>query len=446
MKKFENPLKSILAVCILAFCLTSSPSFSQSNFIKDLKKTAEESAKRTVERKVEDKTAEKTDEAVEAVFDAPNIFKSKRNKDKPGEDKNSDSSESASEPSSKSNPTSSQTSSSHLMISVADQFIPNGQVMFEDSFERDALGDFPSKWETNSGGEIVTVDDFKALRTSGTGYYTPNLPSELSENYAIEFDLFTYNLEYKGTSALRFEIHLVEQPQISKSKKGAGIEMPLWYGGASDYFLVETYGIASKISNKIPYDYTEKLNDIIHFTLIKNGKRVRLFLDETKVIDIPALASENLGRFFQFYVREVDLQKNLVVAFANLKITEEGEDLRSKLLKAEGFSTTAILFQTASDQLQPSSFKFLDELGQVVKDDELLRIQIIGHTDSDGDESSNQILSEKRARSVANYLTEKFGIQSFRFQSIGKGESEPINSNASAAEKAANRRVEFKKF
>ncbi len=438
--------KSLVTLVILGICLTSNPAFSQSKFIKDLKKAAEESAKRTVERKVEDKTAEKTDEAVEAVFDAPNIFKSKKNRDKSTESETGDGSDSSEKSSASSNSKATQNSTSDRAISVADQFIPNGQVVYEDNFERDALGDFPSKWETNSGGEIVTVDDFKALRTSGTGYYTPNLPSELPENYAVEFDLFTYNLEYKGTSALRFEIHLVEQPLISKSKKGAEIEMPLWHEGASDYFLVETYGTASKVSNKIPFDYTEKLNDIIHFTLIKNGKRVRLFLDETKVIDIPSLASENLGKYIQFYVREVDLQKDLVLALANLKITEEGEDLRSKLLKAEGFSTTAILFQTASEKLQPSSFEFLDELGQVLKDDESLRIQIIGHTDSDGDESSNQILSEKRAMSVAFYLTEKFGIQSSRFQPIGKGESEPLNNNSSASEKSANRRVEFKKF
>lgn len=439
-------LKLNLLLSFACASLLTFPALPQSKFIKDLKKSAEESAKRTVERKVEDKTAEKTDEAMDAVFDAPNIFKSKKNRGNSSESESGNPSKSERKSTGNSTSSESQSSSMNRNISVADQFIPNGQIMYEDYFERDALGDFPSKWETNSGGEIVTVDDFKALRTSGTGYYTPNLPSELPENYALEFDLFTYNLEYKGTSALRFEIHLVDQPLISKSKKGAGIEMPLWYNGASDYFLVETYGTASKISNKIPYDYTEKLNDIIHFTLIKNGKRVRLFLDDTKVIDIPSLAQDDLGKYFQFYVREVDLQKNLVVAFANLKITEEGEDLRSKLLKTEGFSTTAILFQTASDKLQPASFEFLDELGQVLKDDEYLRIQIIGHTDSDGDESSNQILSEKRAMAVANYLTEKFGISDSRFQAIGKGESEPVNSNSSASEKAANRRVEFKKF
>ena len=85
-------------------------------------------------------------------------------------------------------------------------------------------------------------------------------------------------------------------------------------------------------------------------------------------------------------------------------------------------------------------------MGEVLKSDEFLRIQIIGHTDSDGDEGSNQILSEKRAIAVADYLREKFGIAGNRLQTVGKGESLPLNNNASAAEKAANRRVEFKKF
>ncbi len=413
----------------------ASPGLCQSKFIKDLKKTAEESAKRTMDRKVEEKTSQATEDAVDMILDAPNIFRSKRGQTKDTEEGND------SERSSESN-----TSGSSGAVTVAGQFIPNGQVMYQDQFERDALGDFPSKWETNSGGEVVTVDGFKALRTSGTGYYIPNLPKSLPDNYAVEFDLFTYNLDYKTTTPLRFAIHLVDQPTISKAKKGAKIEMPLWYKGASNYFLVESYGTTSKLNNKIPYDYTDKLNDLIHVTLVKNGKRVRLFLDEVKVVDIPTLVTDDIGQYIQFYVRSVDLQKDLVVAFANLQITEEGEDLRSKLLKKEGFSTTAILFHTASDQIQSSSFEFLNELGKILQEDGDINIQIIGHTDSDGDHNSNQTLSENRARAVAAYLSENFGVEINRLVTMGKGESEPLNKNSNAAEKAANRRVEFKTF
>ncbi|MCE7057803.1 OmpA family protein [Algoriphagus sp. AGSA1] len=413
----------------------ASPGLCQSKFIKDLKKTAEEAAKRTMDRKVEEKTSQATEDAVDMILDAPNIFRSKRGQIKDTEE----GTDNELSPENK-------TSGSSGAVTVAGQFIPDGQVMYKDQFERDALGDFPSKWETNSGGEVVTVDGFKALRTSGTGYYIPNLPKSLPDNYAVEFDLFTYNLDYKTTTPLRFAIHLVSQPTISKAKKGAKIEMPLWYKGASNYFLVESYGTTSKLNNKIPYDYTDKLNDLIHVTLVKNGKRVRLFLDEIKVVDIPTLITDDIGHYIQFYVRSVDLQKDLVVAFANLQITEEGEDLRSKLLKKEGFSTTAILFHTASDQILSSSFEFLNELGTILREDGSIKIQIIGHTDSDGDQNSNQILSENRARAVAAYLSENFGVEMDRLMTLGKGESEPLNENSNANEKAANRRVEFKTF
>ncbi|WPR74453.1 OmpA family protein [Algoriphagus sp. NG3] len=423
---------TFLAIALLG---TTSLGFSQSKFLKDLRKTAEESAKRAMDRKVDEKASQVTEDAVDMILDAPNIFRSKRGQIKDTEEGNDSDLSSEND-----------TSGSSSAVTVAGQFIPDGQVMYKDQFERDALGDFPSKWETNSGGEVVTVDDFKALRTSGTGYYIPNLPTSLPDNYAVEFDLFTYNLDYKTTTPLRFAIHLVDQPIISRAKKGAKIEMPLWYKGASDYFLIESYGTALKFNNKIPYDYTDKLNDLIHVTLVKNGKRVRLFLDEIKVLDIPTLITEDIGQYIQFYVRSVDLQKDLVVAIANLQITEEGEDLRARLLKKEGFSTTAILFHTASDQIQPSSFKFLNELGNILQEDGSINIQIIGHTDSDGDQNSNQTLSENRAKSVAAYLSENFGVEMERLMTLGKGESEPLNKNSNAAEKAANRRVEFKTF
>lgn len=433
--------KAIVSMLILIILGGAQGAFPQSKFIKDLKKTAEEAAKRTVERKVDEKTTETTEKAFDSVMEAPNIFKSKKAQKR--ENQSPSGNEGNARESGESNATFSDEAPEFSPVS---QYIPNGELMYADLFEADQLGDFPAKWETNTGGEVITIDDFKALRTSGTGFYLPILPEALPDNFALEFDLFTYNLQYKGTSALRFAIHLIEEPLISKSRKGASIEMPLWYEGASDYLQVETYGTGTKISNKINYDFTEKLNDLIHFTLVKNGKRVRLFFDETKVIDIPTFAVEDLGRYIQFYVREVDLQKDLVLAIANLKITKEGEDLRSKLIRAEGFSTTAILFETGSDQLISDSFGFLDKLGTVLQQDESLRIQIIGHTDSDGDEASNMILSDRRAISVATYLTEKFKISSDRIQTMGKGESEPLNGNSNPEEKSANRRVEFKKF
>ncbi len=69
-------------------------------------------------------------------------------------------------------------------------------------------------------------------------------------------------------------------------------------------------------------------------------------------------------------------------------------------------------------------------------------ILVIGHTDSDGSESYNQSLSEKRSASVVRFLSSK-GIAASRLSSTGLGESQPRASNDTKAGKAQNRRVEF---
>src|SRR5690606_19879621 len=69
-------------------------------------------------------------------------------------------------------------------------------------------------------------------------------------------------------------------------------------------------------------------------------------------------------------------------------------------------------------------------------------IDIIGHADSDGAEDYNQRLSERRADSVKSYLSGR-GVQTVRMLSYGRGELEPIASNATADGKAQNRRVQI---
>lgn len=69
-------------------------------------------------------------------------------------------------------------------------------------------------------------------------------------------------------------------------------------------------------------------------------------------------------------------------------------------------------------------------------------VDIVGHTDSTGDDSYNQRLSERRASAVAQYLISR-GVNPARVQSYGMGESQPIASNATAEGQQANRRVEI---
>ncbi len=68
-----------------------------------------------------------------------------------------------------------------------------------------------------------------------------------------------------------------------------------------------------------------------------------------------------------------------------------------------------------------------------------------GHTDSKGSDSYNQLLSERRATTVAGYLRHK-GVVEARLETIGFGEAQPVADNATAEGRALNRRVEISLF
>lgn len=100
-------------------------------------------------------------------------------------------------------------------------------------------------------------------------------------------------------------------------------------------------------------------------------------------------------------------------------------------------------FAYNSAELLPESFPVLDKAGQLLVDVPEMRVRIEGHTDSDGSETYNLSLSQRRAEAVRNYLISKFGIDPARIQARGLGESSPIASNDTPEGKALNRRVEF---
>ena len=90
--------------------------------------------------------------------------------------------------------------------------------------------------------------------------------------------------------------------------------------------------------------------------------------------------------------------------------------------------------------------QFFDELAEVVfilRRQPNLKIEIQGHTDNTGSRAHNQELSEKRAKSVQNYLIRQ-GIQMKRLRTAGFGTSRPVDSNNTPSGRANNRRVEFK--
>lgn len=102
-----------------------------------------------------------------------------------------------------------------------------------------------------------------------------------------------------------------------------------------------------------------------------------------------------------------------------------------------------IFFITGSYEIDSSSFRALGEVIKLLRDNPIFKLDIKGHTDNEGSEASNQLLSEQRAKAVYDYLNEK-GIPRFRLQSFGYGQTRPVANNRTTEGRALNRRVEMK--
>jgi len=111
-------------------------------------------------------------------------------------------------------------------------------------------------------------------------------------------------------------------------------------------------------------------------------------------------------------------------------------------IKRINLAAKNVFFATGKFTLLAKSFSKLDDVVTILKENPSYKVQIDGHTDSQGSDESNQTLSDNRAAAVKAYLEGK-GIAANRLSSAGYGETKPVADNKTAAGRALNRRVEM---
>ncbi|WP_448722921.1 OmpA family protein [Pseudomonas farris] len=120
------------------------------------------------------------------------------------------------------------------------------------------------------------------------------------------------------------------------------------------------------------------------------------------------------------------------------------------VLKQQGFEMTddgwayglsgKVLFGSDVESLNPASTEIVERIGKALLSVEIERVRIDGHTDASGQESYNQQLSLRRAKSVGKVLA-AVGIKEENIQLRGLGSSKPVASNDTAVGRTENRRV-----
>ncbi|MCU0385326.1 MAG: OmpA family protein [Flavihumibacter sp.] len=336
-------------------------------------------------------------------------------------------------------------------------FIPGEQLVYFNDFSSDPVGELPINWNTNGTAEVVTIEGLEGkwvqLFQNAT-YLTDNTDS-LSENFTVEFDLIMKQTNPKAPfPVLAFGVLASGNYSSTANELLKGYtetfatELNIQPLGNNDSQLhLYTFQNQSKYLNTDLKRYgklQEYFNRVLHVSMQVQKERLRIWLDGTKLYDLPkAIAPNTSINQFYFVVRRYGGEEAEVgYAVGNIRMAKGLPDTRHKLLTEGRFSTTGILFEKGSARIEEQSNGVLKQLAEVLKA-EAVRIKIIGHTDSDGNDAGNLELSRKRAAAVKATLVENFGIEASRIETDGKGESESVGDNQSKAGRAQNRRVEF---
>ena len=431
-------MRSIYLLAVALLC----GSVANAQLLKNIK----DAVKNRAEQKTVQKSADKTGDVMDDVLSGKAFKKKKKGEEEDEKNEKNNKEKEKTAPQGK----------TFNLYSKFD-FIPGEKVIAFEDFSQDNAGDFPAKWNTNTSAEVVTATELpgKWLKLDGNGVFMPDFIRSLPENFTLEMDLICNDGFRTTSSPLYLAIaSLKKQSEYTRWQQGQGGQegFQIWLlpnmvsekAGRIGYNQVSgTDGSRQQFQTDKFHAYGGK--NTVKVRIWRQKRRVRMYLDEEKVIDVQqALGDANYNSLV--FTMNTSQTKPDYYLISNIRIAGGLPDMRSKFMTEGKVSTNAILFDVNSDKIKPASFPVIKEMAAVLKENGNVRVKIVGHTDSDGDDAQNKVLSVKRADAVKALLEKEFGIAADRMETDGKGESEPVEKDNTPAAKANNRRVEFVKI
>lgn len=345
-------------------------------------------------------------------------------------------------------------------------FVQGEEIIAFDDFSQDTVGDLPASWVSTGTSEIVNFEHVEGnwvWFNKTKGNFVPEYLRDFPENFTLEFDLM-YDFAF-GTYSFKRQLALVFSDIAHPEAK-------LDWDGSPGYFFLQklspnylaidfdgtgsgggpyitgrkAVSANSSLNFSTPYIAGELIcpggaNKPIHIAIARMGRRVQVFANEIKLLDMTNAFEKDVKlSSARFYVNNHTDADHYYIS--NIRYAAGKPDTRNKLLATGTFTTSAITFHSASAQIRPESYGILKEIADALRSEPGKSVTIIGHTDSDGSDESNQALSEKRAAAVSRALREELGVSN-TIATVGKGESTPVADNHTPSGKAQNRRVEF---
>ncbi|NWN91235.1 OmpA family protein [Marinobacter adhaerens] len=203
---------------------------------------------------------------------------------------------------------------------------------------------------------------------------------------------------------------------------------------------VTTMGLAGCMTYD-PYTGEEKTSDATKGSIIGAlggaavGAATSSKSDRGKGALIGAAGGAAVGGGIGYYMDRQEAQLRQKLEGSGVRVVRNGDEI-------ELVMPGNITFELNQTSIRPGFTSTLESVALVLKEFKKTTIQIEGHTDSSGAESYNQLLSERRAGTVRDFLLNQ-GIEPKRTRAVGYGERYPIASNDTSSGREQNRRVEL---
>ncbi len=347
-----------------------------------------------------------------------------------------------------------QTSTPSMSLYANSDFMPGEKVIVFEDFLQDPIGEFPDKWNTTSGGEVVKINGKEGhwLKLDKPGVFMPTFIKELPENFTLEFDLISSQSFRYESSPFHFAIAQLKTPQeytVWQQGNGGRNGFNTWLLPMSPSGQKGKVGYESKqpggnelIQQFDNSQFISPAKNEVKVSVWRQKQRIRIYLNEEKVVDVAKALPGSAYNALVFALNTAKTEPDYYL-LSNIRLAFAEPVQHNKLLTEGKLVTTGIFFDVNSDRIKPESYQVLKSVGTVLQENSSLRIKITGHTDSDGETGFNLNLSKKRSAAVKAFLAKEFKIAENRIETDGKGETEPIDKNNTPAAKANNRRVEF---
>jgi len=328
-------------------------------------------------------------------------------------------------------------------------FVPAQTVVAVDDFGTDATGRYPTRWNTNGGGEVVTLagQPGKWLAITQNGQFYPEYLNALPDYFTLEMDMaVTDRVNNAGVGAVLRFVDSKANANLLQPNHAAEVRLALQPGSETTSVTAWNPDQTERVSNRNALrNWNGTTQPMARLSVWRQNMRLSVYLNEVKIWDIPRA-------FVPGVAYRVVLERDFVNAekqawcIGNMRVAVGAPYIRSKFTNEGRFSTTGILFEAGTDLIRPESYGVLKEISGLLTSKATTRMQIVGHTDADGDDAKNLDLSKRRAAAVRTALVTEFGVDAGRMDTDGKGETQPATNNSTPEGKANNRRIEFVKL